>query len=92
MKDQPKPRIISLEVDGKDWLVNDNGPGIPERYHKSIFEVGFTTKPGGRGLGLYVARQVLNRHGFEISVDKNSKLGRGTTFRISESQETANDD
>ncbi len=41
----------------------DDGPGIPERDRERIFEQYFTTKPNGMGLGLYIARQVIEPYG-----------------------------
>lgn len=78
-------RKIVIEVDGRDWLISDSGPGIPKRFRTSIFEAGFTTKPGGRGLGLHITQQVLSKNGYEIKLEERSRLGKGATFRISES-------
>lgn len=44
-------------------LVEDNGPGIPEEFAEQIFEVGFTLKENGTGLGLNIAREALARSG-----------------------------
>jgi hypothetical protein len=41
---------------------------IGERDRESIFEQGFTRKPGGRGLGLFISRKVLRREGMDIAV------------------------
>lgn len=62
--------------------VVDNGPGIPEDIRKRIFEPFFTTKGVGQGtgLGLDIARRLVQRHDGEIDVDSQS--GR-TEFRVS---------
>jgi two-component system, NtrC family, sensor kinase len=62
--------------------IEDSGPGIPEEQLKQIFEPFFTTKAEGQGtgLGLYIARQVVEVHGGEMSVV--STVGTGTRFRI----------
>jgi signal transduction histidine kinase len=60
--------------------VCDNGPGIPTEAQGRIFEVFYSRRGGGTGLGLPIARQIIERHGGSIAVD--SVLGRGTTFRI----------
>jgi signal transduction histidine kinase len=60
--------------------VQDDGPGIPEDVRDKIFEVFFSSRGGGTGLGLPIARQIVERHGGTIEVD--STLGQGTTFRI----------
>jgi signal transduction histidine kinase len=51
----------------------DDGPGVDESDRERIFEPYFTTKPNGMGLGLYVARQVVDRYGKLIYRD-NCKL------------------
>ena len=42
--------------------IADSGPGIPPEIREKIFEPFFTTKPGGTGLGLPVARRVIEAH------------------------------
>lgn len=61
--------------------VQDTGPGIPADLLSEIYKMHFTTKDGGTGIGLYVARSVVLSHGGEIKVE--SEPGRGTCFRIS---------
>jgi two-component system, NtrC family, sensor kinase len=58
----------------------DNGPGIPRRDQGRIFDAFFTTKPGasGSGLGLSISREIVRRHGGELSVE--SEEGRGSRF------------
>jgi len=60
--------------------IEDNGPGIPAEAQERIFEVFYSSRGGGTGLGLPIARQVVERHGGTIELD--SEVGRGTTFRI----------
>ncbi len=59
----------------------DNGTGMSPATVKKMFQVFFSTKPGGSGLGLPTARKIIQAHGGEISVD--SEPGRGTRFTIS---------
>lgn len=47
-------------------FIEDNAGGISENYEDSIFDVGFTTKEGGSGLGLSIAREALGRAGASI--------------------------
>ena len=58
----------------------DRGPGISEEDRKKIFEPGFTTRTGGPGLGMAVAKRIIDRHQGKIGII--SKLGKGSTFRI----------
>ena len=63
--------------------VEDNGHGMTPEVQKRIFEPFFTTKPHGvgTGLGLKIARKIIERHKGEISV--SSIKGKGTIFRVS---------
>ncbi|MBO5878647.1 MAG: HAMP domain-containing histidine kinase [Alistipes sp.] len=62
--------------------VSDTGKGIPKSNWKRIFDPGFTTKTRGWGLGLSLARRIVEDYHFgKIAVAK-SEVGRGTTIRI----------
>jgi PAS domain S-box-containing protein len=59
--------------DGVEIKIADNGPGVPEKNRAHIFEPFFTTKEDvGTGLGLWVSKEIAERHGGRI------ELGRGT--------------
>ena len=66
--------------------VRDSGLGIPEPDHARVFEKftrldpGLSRGVGGTGLGLYIARELVERMGGEIAVD--SALGAGSTFAV----------
>lgn len=62
--------------------IADTGTGIPQSVLPHIFDTYYTTKPRGvgTGLGLPIARDIVQSHGGTISVD--SQEGLGTTFRI----------
>ncbi len=60
--------------------VKDDGPGIPPEQQKKIFDLYFTTKPAGTGLGLALVHRIITEHGGEVSV--RSKPGQGTTFTL----------
>jgi nitrogen-specific signal transduction histidine kinase len=50
--------------------VEDDGPGVPERLRDSLFEVGVTTKRGGWGVGLSLARRiVVDVHGGALRLE-----------------------
>ena len=83
LQDRPQPREIHLDADSDGFIVRDTGPGISVRDMEAVFEMGFTRKPGGRGLGLYVAQQVLRREGYELNLDRPAEK-RGATFRIAQ--------
>ena len=62
--------------------ISDNGPGIDGATLQRVFEPFFTTKPEGigSGLGLFIARSIVESHGGDIEV--TSSVGQGTTFVI----------
>jgi signal transduction histidine kinase len=60
--------------------IRDNGGGIPKEVQEKIFELYFTTKKGGSGIGLAQAYQILQWH--YGSIDFESVDGEGTTFRL----------
>ncbi|MGE5428605.1 MAG: sensor histidine kinase [Methylococcaceae bacterium] len=75
---------ISMIEKGNQLLIDisDNGKGIAKAYHKSVFQPGFTTKKRGWGLGLSLARRIVeNYHKGKIFI-KQSEVNKGTTFRI----------
>lgn len=62
--------------------ITDTGKGIPKSMHKTIFRPGFSTKKRGWGLGLSLAKRIVeNYHRGKIFI-KNSEVRKGTTFRI----------
>lgn len=62
--------------------ISDTGKGIPKTMYKKIFQPGFTTKKRGWGLGLSLAKRIVEEyHNGKIYV-KNSSIGEGTVFRI----------
>jgi len=60
--------------------VNDNGEGILPEVQDKIFVPFFTTKPSGSGIGLSLCKQVMNRHGGNITVQ--STVGKGSCFTL----------
>ena len=60
--------------------VRDNGAGIPEEYQAKLFEPFYSKKPAGTGLGLSIARNIVRKHGGELSFE--TKDTKGTTFTI----------
>ena len=81
----PAERKVRVFIDGtrKVFLFADNGPGIPEENREYVFQAFFSTKDQGRGLGLYIARQLLNRCDFSIDfAEKNDRLLEGASFIV----------
>ena len=63
-------------------LISDTGQGLSKKQFKTIFETGYTTKKRGWGLGLSLAKRIIEQyHDGKIKV-LNSELGKGTTFQI----------
>lgn len=62
--------------------VQDTGKGIKKKDMKSVFTPGFTTKKRGWGLGLSLARRIVEEYHKGRIFVKQSELGKGTTFRI----------
>jgi signal transduction histidine kinase len=75
VKNNPQAGHIYIDV-------VDNGKGINPKERRDIFKPGFSTKKRGWGLGLSLARRIIEEyHGGRLFV-KDSKLDAGTTFRI----------
>jgi signal transduction histidine kinase len=85
MKDTPgENRIISIRTSRvenfAELSVSDLGPGIPEDKLKEIFDPFFTSKPEGMGMGLSIARTIIEAH-HGLILAKNRDHG-GASFRI----------
>jgi signal transduction histidine kinase len=65
---------------GVKLTVRDTGTGIAPTVLPRIFEENFTTRPDGKGLGLPIARKIVEEHGGSLRVE--SALGHGTTFTV----------
>jgi len=61
--------------------IQDSGIGIPPENFDKIFQIYFSTKPSGTGLGLPMARKIVEEHGGTLTVA--SEPGRGATFTLS---------
>ncbi|HIJ95459.1 MAG TPA: GAF domain-containing protein [Desulfuromonadales bacterium] len=82
--DQPEPRIrFGVRVDGEQrvFFVQDNGTGIDEKYHATIFGLfnQLDTKSDGTGIGLALAKRIVEIHGGRIWVESHGS-GTGSTF------------
>lgn len=80
------PRVAVSHEASEDhhvFSIEDNGVGIPEKYHESVFKPLFRLVKGeeGSGLGLSIVRQIVRAHGGDIWV--KSSVGVGTAFYFS---------
>jgi two-component system sensor histidine kinase FlrB len=66
--------------DAVDVMVTDTGPGIPETEHETIFRPFYTTRAKGTGLGLAVARELVQAMGGSLGV--TSVVGAGACFTV----------
>ncbi len=82
-KDRPASHIIEFDAEGNDFLVSNNGAELISSRFESIFQPGVSYKPGGRGLGLAISREALDKAGYTIQVDETTRPNMSVTFRIS---------
>jgi len=70
--------------EGVHVSITDAGPGVPAELRDRIFDPFFSTRAGGTGLGLAVAKQVVEAHGGTIDVDDrdDGAPSGGACFRV----------
>jgi signal transduction histidine kinase len=82
LRHTPSEGLIEITVQEEDGIivikVRDTGSGIPPYHRDRILDKYFTTDPKGTGLGLPIAKEIIERHGGMISIE--SEAGRGSTF------------
>ena len=73
---------VTVELQGKNAVIEvaDNGRGIAPNHLPNIFRPFYTTKGDGTGLGLSLARRIVEDH--QGRIDVTSTLGKGTTFAV----------
>ncbi|MGF1236772.1 ATP-binding protein [Streptomyces sp. 2-6] len=74
-------RVIRLDHEPGAWIVADNGPGIATVDQKRIFELGFSRKPNGRGMGLHISKDVLQKEGWSLELFKSTLGGAAFVLR-----------
>jgi signal transduction histidine kinase len=80
-EDQRKLTVVSARVDKfAEVSVSDTGPGIPPDKLKEIFDPFFSTKEKGMGMGLSIARTIVEAHGGQLTAE--NRAGRGAMFRM----------
>lgn len=90
-KNETKGKQITIQLKTKDkfLLISDNGPGIREDVVPLIFNEFFSLKSDGRGLGLYIVKEILLRINGEIFViqEERDKTLSGANFAVKFNQE-----
>lgn len=61
-------------------IVTDDGHGLTPELRERIFEPFFSTKSGGRGLGLAICQRIVEQHGGTLAVE--SEIGKGASFKV----------
>lgn len=76
--------VLSMIEEGNKAVIEvaDNGKGIKKKDINSVFTPGFTTKKRGWGLGLSLAKRIVEEYHHGKIFVKSSEVGKGTTFRI----------
>jgi two-component system, LuxR family, sensor kinase FixL len=84
-REEPAERTVTFRTrrahDAVEIAVSDTGRGIPADRLPKVFDAFFTTKADGLGLGLAIARSIVEWHGGRIWAEDHG--GRGATFRMS---------
>lgn len=74
-------KIVARKTDSAALLeISDQGPGIPKEIQDKIFNLYFTTKKAGSGIGLAMTYRVLQLHNGALEFE--TEQGKGTTFRL----------
>jgi len=80
-----EPVLVTIAVEGLETVVRivDGGPGLPEEVRERLFSPHVTTKVGGSGMGLFLARQlVVGMHGGSLEIVDGAEAGTIVTMRL----------
>jgi two-component system sensor histidine kinase PilS (NtrC family) len=80
----PRPSVVRIEVKRGDgsvyWTIEDQGPGVPEEARGHLFDMLYSKRPHGVGLGLALVEQIVRANDGEVSVV--SPPGHGAKFQV----------
>ena len=80
----PRPSVVRIELKRSSahvfWTIEDEGPGVPEEARGHLFDMFYSKRPHGVGLGLALVDQIVRANDGEVSVI--SPPGRGATFQL----------
>lgn len=78
----PDPTVtIGPLPDGEGFFVGDDGPGIPDDERADVFETGYTSVPGGTGIGLAIVERAAEAHGWTVEARESDDGGARFEFR-----------
>ena len=83
--DRPRQLLVRTEAESGERVrltIRDAGIGLPAEGLDSLFDVFYTTKSGGMGIGLFVSRSIVERHQGRLWAEQNER-GPGATFSFS---------
>ncbi len=72
--------VAGVRANHAEIRISDNGPGIPEEVRDKIYNLYFTTKLQGSGIGLAMTFRIVQLH--DGTIDFSSEPGKGTTFVV----------
>jgi len=79
--DENEEKVIRLHADETGIYISNNGPEISTKDAERIFDLGFSRKANGRGMGLHISKEVLAAENYKIYLDK-PRDGGNVTFKI----------
>ncbi|MBL6995870.1 ATP-binding protein [Desulfobacula sp.] len=82
LKDIQGQRNLTLDFKGNAYRIGNNGPTIHNRDIEAVFEQGFSRKPGGRGLGLFISKKALRKEGMNLNILPTETKKHGAVFEI----------
>jgi hypothetical protein len=82
LRGSTEPAIVRLDAEGKSMYVSNTGSELQPRDGEQIFDLGFTRKPGGRGMGLTISRDALKSADYQLTL-VHARPGMRVSFAIS---------